>query len=44
MKDMLWIENTVAAPPFLLNFRIDMNNFMNDFVKLHKVIAERSAF
>jgi len=37
---MLCIEDNVAAPPFLISFRIDMN----DFVNLHEVIAKRSAF
>ncbi len=40
MKDMLCIEDNVAAPPFLTSFRIDMN----DFVNLREVIAKRSAF
>jgi len=43
MEDMLWIEDIVGctlAPPFLINSRIDMVNFVN----LHKVVTRRSAF
>jgi hypothetical protein len=42
MEDMLWIEDIVEStlvPPFFINSRIDMVNFVN----LHKVVT-RSAF
>jgi hypothetical protein len=37
---MLWIEDTVVAPPFWTNFRVDMVGFMDP----HKVVVRRSAF
>jgi hypothetical protein len=42
MQDMLWIENIVESthvPPFLINSRVDMANFVNPC----KVVV-RSAF
>ncbi len=40
---MLWIEDNVKstpALPFLINFRVDMVNFMDPY----KIIARKSAF
>jgi hypothetical protein len=43
MENMLWIEDIVDSkptPPFFINFKIDMVDFMDS----QKVIIKRSAF
>jgi hypothetical protein len=43
MENMLWIEDIVEStsiPPFLINYRFDMVDFVNP----HKVVARKNAF
>jgi hypothetical protein len=40
MGNTIWIEDIVATPPFLTNFRVDMASFKD----LYKVVVRRSAF
>jgi hypothetical protein len=39
-KHTLWIEDIVATPPFLANFRVDMAGFKD----LYKVVVRSNAF
>jgi hypothetical protein len=40
MGNTSWIEDIVATPPFLTNFKVDMVGFKD----LYKVVVRRSAF